>query len=122
MESVKLSVSACSDNLTISHNTSSGSASWLFFNETISLSFQCHYQVADAVQISYTWYVNDVDMNQRSKDFVYFFDEGSYTVTCESSYPRLHCEPCSEKTSISVIVDGKSLLHSSNKLRYKSDS
>jgi len=102
---LKLSVSECSDNINISHSLDSYSKS-VSLNESTSVSFQCIYNVAHAVSITYTWYVNGVVSKQGSNEFDYRFGEGEYTVTCEAGYQLLTCPPCSRSTSVSVTISG----------------
>ena len=103
-------VSECSDNLNISHNSSSSTSTSLYFNQSTSLAFQCLFQISYVVPVTYTWYINDVNVNPVSSSLERYFTEGHYTVSCESSYQMsAHCEPCKKTASLSVTIDGMSL-------------
>ena len=103
-----MSVSECSDNLTLFHNASSY-ATPVHFNESTVLAFHCDFLVPYSLPITYVWYVNGRRIDETGDYMDYHFIDGHYTVTCQASYQIPRCQPCNKTKSLTVIIQGMRL-------------
>jgi len=98
----------CSDDFTVTHNSSMSSTP-LYFNETTVLRLESVFQIPYSLPITYVWYINGERLPQTGNYLDYFFGEGNYNVTAEASYKIPRCEPCVRTQTIPIIVDGTRL-------------
>jgi len=109
------SVSACPENISLSHNASSYTTpsplynSPLYFNTSIGIAFQCNFNNSYPDITTYQWYVNGI-VRGMGQYFDYYFTTGNYEVECVAQYTVLNCPPCKRDTSVPITIDGISLV------------